>query len=43
MDVYDVMEQMMEEGYSQEEAQFIAADRCFGEIGYNEAINAQAY
>ena len=35
-DVLNTMQEMLEEGFSQEEAQFIAADRCFGSIAYNE-------
>ena len=32
----DIMQEMLEEGFTQEQAQFIAADRCFGSIEYNE-------
>lgn len=39
MEIYDVMEEMLEEGFSEEEAQFIAADRCFGNIAYQEQNN----
>lgn len=35
-DMLDTMQEMLEEGFFQEEAQFIAADRCFGSIAYNE-------
>ena len=33
-DVLNTIQEMLEEGFSQEEAQFIAADRC--SIAYNE-------
>lgn len=36
MNVVDMIEKLMEQGYSEEEAQFIAADRLFGEIYYEE-------
>lgn len=35
-DMLDTMQEMLEEGFTQEQAQFIAADRCFGNIAYNE-------
>lgn len=35
-DMLDIMKEMLEEGFTQEQAQFIAADRCFGSIAYNE-------
>lgn len=31
-DMLDIMQEMLEEGFTQEQAQFIAADRCFGNI-----------
>ena len=41
-DVLNTIQEMLEEGFSEEEAQFIAADRCFGSIAYNEnKINRQ--
>lgn len=36
MSVVDMIEELIEQGYSEEEAQFIAADRLFGEIYYKE-------
>lgn len=35
-DVLNTIQEMLEEGFSEEEAQFIAADRYFGSIAYNE-------
>lgn len=35
-DVLNTIQEMLEEGFSEEEAQFIAADRCFGSIAYND-------
>lgn len=35
-DVLNTIQEMLEEGFSEEKAQFIAADRCFGNIAYNE-------
>lgn len=35
-DVLNTIQEMLEEGFSEEEAQFIAADRCLGSIAYNE-------
>lgn len=35
-DMLDIMQEMLEEGFTQEQAQFIAADRCFGSIAYND-------
>lgn len=35
----DTMQEMLEEGFTQEEAQFIAADRYFGSIAYNDYYN----
>ena len=35
-DMLDIMQEMLEEGFTKEQAQFIAADRCFGSIAYNE-------
>lgn len=35
-DVLNTIQEMLEEGFSEEEAQFIAADRSFGSIAYNE-------
>lgn len=37
--ILDTMQEMLEEGFTQEEAQFIAADRCFGSIAYNDYYN----
>lgn len=37
--ILDTMQEMLEEGFTQEEAQFIAADRCFGSIVYNDYYN----
>ena len=41
MDVLDIIQEMLEEGFSQEEAQFIAADRCFGGIAYADACTIE--
>lgn len=38
-DVLNTIQEMLEEGFSEEEAQFIAADRCFGSIAYNDYYN----
>ena len=40
-EIYDVIEEMLQEGFTEEEAQFIAADRCFGEIAYNDYVQMQ--
>lgn len=38
-EIYDVIEEMIQEGFSEEEAQFLAADRFFGQIAYDESKN----
>ncbi len=35
-DMLDIIQEMLEEGFTQEQAQFIAANRCFGSIAYKE-------